>query len=174
LIKAAFWPGVVVLGGWKFRSEIHELLTGLLSLKVAGFEATFDKSLAATRRKLPPETLDAAKESEGFETLADLAQVAPIDAIIKAWAKLEDVLIDLASKIGLQSSVIGRRQVGRLIPELQKSEKVSPQVISAIEELRLLRNQAVHEPAFALSPDAATQFVLLALASVEDLKRIGG
>jgi hypothetical protein len=174
LIKAAFWPGVVVLGGWKFRAEISELLTRLLSLKGAGFEAIFDKGLEATQRKLPPETLEAAKESEGFKNLAELAETAPIDAVIKAWAKLQDALIDLARKLGLPSSVSERPQFRRLMRELLKSEMVSPQVISAIEELRLLRNQVVHEPDFTLSPDAATQFVLLALASIEDLKRIDG
>lgn len=175
LIKAAFWPGVVVLAGWKFRAEISELLTRLLSLKAPGFEATFDKGLEATQRKLPPETLEAAKESGGFQNLAELAQTAPIDAVIKAWAKLEDTLIDLAPKLGLQSNVGRRPQVGKLIRELfQKPDKVSPQVVSAIEELRFLRNQVVHEHTFTLSPDAATQFVLLALASIEDLKRIDG
>jgi predicted NBD/HSP70 family sugar kinase len=77
LIKAAFWPGVVVLGGWKFRAEIQTLLTGLSSLKVAGIEAIFDKTLAGTQSKLPPETLDAAKDSEGFQNLAELAETAP-------------------------------------------------------------------------------------------------
>jgi hypothetical protein len=45
-------PGVVLLGGWKFRAEIRKLLTGLSSLKFAGFEAIFVESLAATQRKI--------------------------------------------------------------------------------------------------------------------------
>jgi hypothetical protein len=174
LIKAAFWPGVVVLGGWKFRAEIQKLLTGLSSLKVAGIEAIFDKTLEATQSKLPPETLDAAKDSEGFQNLAELAQTAPIDAIIKAWAKLEDTAIDLAPKLGIRSSGSKRPQYSKVMQEFLKTEKLPPELRSAIAELRLLRNQVVHEPSFTLSPDAATRFVLVALASVEDLRRIGG
>jgi uncharacterized protein YutE (UPF0331/DUF86 family) len=172
LIKAAFWPGVAVLGGWKFRAEIRKLLTGLSSLKFAGFEAIFVEGLAATQRKLPPETLAAAKDSERFQDLSELAQIAPIDAVIKAWAKLEDTLVDLAPKLGIRGIGGERPRFGKMVEEFLQTEGLSPQLKSAIAELRSLRNQVVHEPSFTLTPDAATQFVLLALASVEDLKRI--
>jgi hypothetical protein len=88
--------------------------------------------------------------------------------------EVEDTLIDLTPKLGIRSIGGERPKFGKLVEEFLHTEKLSAQLRSAITELSSLKNQVVHEPSFTLTPDAATQFVLLALASVEDLKRIYG
>jgi hypothetical protein len=57
---------------------------------------------------------------------------------------------------------------------LRRHDAIPPAVLTGIQKLRDIRNRTVHAPEFQPSVDDAEEYVLLAFAVIEDLRRIGG
>jgi len=161
IIKAIAWPIAIVWLGYVFRSEVRQLLGRMSSLKYKDMEANFDKQLAKAESEAKSITVNK-KPNENLsqtEQLLRIADVSPRAAIVEAWTLIEMA----ASKKGLKAGVALPRTSPKMIVDyLQMSGELPQNSIKLIEQLRKLRNQAVHMPDFAISQSEAERYLELA------------
>jgi uncharacterized protein YutE (UPF0331/DUF86 family) len=161
IIKAIAWPIAIVWLGYVFRSEVRQLLGRISSLKYKDMEANFDKQLAKAESEAKSITLNK-KSNENLsqtEQLLRIADVSPRAAIVEAWTLIEMA----ASKKGLKAGVALPRTSPKMIVDyLQMSGDLPQNSIKLIEQLRKLRNQAVHMPDFAINQSEAERYLELA------------
>lgn len=169
LVKPLAWPIAVLIAVILLRKEIKVLFSVVRKLKAGPLEAEFDREVkelrAEVEKDLPLDTARAAAQDQRYysqrQKLIQLAQVNPRSAIIEAWLGVE-----FAAQRALQ-------QVGRptqqyasplaLSRNLAKSEVLDPELLSVFQDLRALRNQAVHLADSHPSQEAALNYIDLAL-----------
>jgi uncharacterized protein YutE (UPF0331/DUF86 family) len=161
IIKAIAWPVAIVWVGYVFRAEVRQLLGRVSSLKYKDMEASFDKQLAKAESEYQSISIEkkSSDDLSQIEQLLRIAEVSPRAAIVEAWTLIEMA----ASKQGLKAGVALQRTSPKMIVDyLQSSGELPPNSIEIIEQLRKLRNQAVHMPDFAISQSEAERYLELA------------
>ncbi|WP_415896262.1 DUF4145 domain-containing protein [Neptuniibacter sp. QD57_21] len=166
IIKAIAWPASIVWLGYIFRSEVRQLLGRISSFKYKDMEASFDKELAKAENEAKEIKVSNDKKSTDelsqIEQLLRIAEVSPRAAIVEAWTLIEMA----ASNKGLKSGVaIPRTSPKMIVDYLQLSGELSKNSLEVIEQLRKLRNQAVHMPDFAITQNEAERYLELAVQS---------
>ena len=166
IIKAIAWPASIVWLGYIFRSEVRQLIGRMSSLKYKDIEANFDKKLAKAESEAKEINIPIEKKSmdelSQAEQLMRIAEVSPRAAIVEAWTLIEMA----ASKKGLKEGVaIPRMSPKMIVNYLMMSGKMPKNSIDIIDQLRMLRNQAVHMPDFALNQNEAERYLELAVQS---------
>jgi len=166
IIKAIAWPASIVWLGYIFRSEVRQLLGRISSFKYKDMEANFDKQLAKAEDEAKEISVPIEKKSPDnlsqTEQLLRIAEVSPRAAIVEAWTLIEMA----ASKKGLKAGVALPRTSPKMIVDyLYLSGELPKNSIDIIEQLRKLRNQAVHMPDFAISQNEAERYLELAAQS---------
>ncbi|RXE96136.1 DUF4145 domain-containing protein [Pseudoalteromonas sp. PS5] len=127
-------------------------------------EANFDKQLAKAESEAKSITVTkkSTEDLSQTEQLLRIAEVSPRAAIVEAWTLIEMA----ASKKGLKAGVTLPRTSPKMIVDyLQLSGELPPNSIEIIEQLRKLRNQAVHMPDFAINQSEAERYLELAAKS---------
>lgn len=168
-LSAAFaWP-VAVLGViWLLRAELRAILPGLQRVGYGRFEAEFEAALQKAEEVAASVDVAEAltrREGEGFDKgttlracLARLALISPRAAVAEAWSDVERSLGHAASRA---------RGPNRSAPALSSTRMwiggvVDGALFNLIQELRALRNRAVHAHDFNLSAEQAMEYALLA------------
>jgi uncharacterized protein YutE (UPF0331/DUF86 family) len=164
IIKAIAWPIAIVWVGYIFRSEVRQLLGRISSLKYKDMEANFDKQLAKAESEAKSITVSnkTTEDLSQTEQLLRIAEVSPRAAIVEAWTLIEMAASKKALKAG---ATLSRTSPKMIVDYLQRSGELPPNSLEIIEQLRKLRNQAVHMPDFAISQSEAERYLELAAKS---------
>lgn len=157
LVSSLAWPLVMVLAILLFHRQLLALLPDLDTLKVAGAEMSFKKRIAAVvdqAKEIEKPTADDARENDGrTQALSKMAETSPAGAILGAWTELEKAARQLIVSAGRNlpadwgvtwryfeptDAVETARMIGmfQLLPAAERE---------TYEQLRRLRNRAVHE-----------------------------
>lgn len=166
MTKALAWPVVVLATVLLLRKNLIRLVALVSKVKYGDLEIQFSQQIEeaesiAAELPVPKATLVAL----GQELQAALAQIGaePRSTILLAWLRLEAELIGKAKDIFKSLGKPEHRPgVGDAINVLVKNAKLSPETASLIQELRVLRNEAVHALEVQLSADDAAKYVDLA------------
>lgn len=169
LIDSLAWPSVVVVAVILLRRPLAGLLPLLRHAKYKDLEFHFGQKLDELERRADdadiPETAERPAwvyESPDEWTFGDyierLAIVSPRVAISEAWRHVELALRGSAERLG---KPLPRHVVG--VARLLRSEGWLPRdAVGLLEDLRVLRNQAVHARDFDLDTEQAIEFSKLA------------
>ncbi|MBI2361382.1 MAG: hypothetical protein HYV04_21145 [Deltaproteobacteria bacterium] len=179
LFKALTWPVVVVAVVLLLRREIRNLLPFLKRLKAGPVEAEFDREVQEIKSgvetqlpSIPPSVTTSPEQQK----LLQLAEVNPRSAIIEAWRGLEFAARKLLESQDpsltlpeFQPPIALRRALNRL-------EVLTRDEMGLFNDLRSLRNQAVHQDNFAPSYESVLNYIDLAvrLRSAIDSRLRGG
>jgi hypothetical protein len=167
LVKAVAWPIAVLLIFWWYRRQIKTLLRRLSSMEVAGVRAEFDKRLAkaadvAAKLEKPPTEKVGTPAIPGpgdkMETqLEQLKKISPTAAIITAWAGFENEARNTLKEAGVDLPTYSYEELGRALSD---KGVFSTAEMVLYNQLRHMRNLAVHNPGKVLSEEDAGQYIL--------------
>ncbi len=148
LVASIAWPVTVVTVILLLRSELPKLATSLRKFKYKDVELEFDaamKTIAGeVEASLPKDSIQKSESIESVKShLEAIADIAPRAAILEAWILVES---SAAKLIALRGSSEGRVGYGpsAMRDNLQRAQVLSPKQLVIFEQLRHLRNEAVH------------------------------
>lgn len=171
-LYAIAWPAVVLVVLHYVRKPLADLLPLLVRLKYKDFELDFSRRLEEAEAEavaLPPPTPQALAAPPG-ESLFALAKVSPRAAILEAWIRVEHAAAEALSRRGLSPPSRQIHSPMELIKLLEREDIIDSQLLPLFHDLRGLRNSAAHAHRFAPPPEAAEDYVRLALRLEESLR----
>ena len=171
LVETLAWPMTVLILVLLFRKEVRGLAGRLSTFKYKDVVAKFEKELREAEKaalEVTPEIKGEQAESSDQEfELANLgrlervAEVSPRAAISEAWIEVEQAARQLASKVGDTGRV--ESSPYRLAKFLSSRGVLDESAGAFYNQLRTLRNEAVHKPDFVIEPDDAQRYLELAM-----------
>jgi hypothetical protein len=153
----------------------------LREFRYKNFRLTFGKKLEQLERRadkvglpLPekpkPPKQEAAAPSAGLGYLSYLPiGVPPGLVVLYAWQEIETALLEAATRHGIDRQRGSIKQIAR---QLEAAGVLPHEVVSIIDDLRVMRNRAAHghESDLAVTPELAEEFRRLAERVVAAVK----
>ena len=166
MVKALAWPTAVLIVVLVLRGEIKTLLSLVKKLKAGPVEAEFDREVRELAREtegqLPPPTSVPPSSAER-QKLLQLAELNPRSAIIEAWHNVEFAARRVVEARDPSITARELQSSSALLRSLNRYEILSRDEVVLFNDLRALRNQAVHLPEFSPAYDAVLNYIDLAL-----------
>lgn len=154
------WPVALVVATYLFRDKLNELLP-LLRLKYKDLDVSFRLDQAEKEAEaLPPGEEPPTPTPEETDKFIRLAQISPSSAIAEKSREVEQALADFSEAVGLKD----QRMRGWLAwtRELRKHALIDTATAALLDDLRAIRNAAVHGGGRVLTEDDAFRFGALA------------
>ncbi len=173
LVQSLAWPAVIAAVVIVLRKPIGAALgRGVRRVKAGPVEVEFDQLQAEVREELArsPELAEAHVPAPGEahvpalvgslqEELSRLAEIAPGTAVVAAYHRIEDRLVQMLDSPGVPPhSRLGGRALARMARE---RDLISDETLAAIEGLSVLRDLTVHSGG-DISVDRARDYLALA------------
>lgn len=157
LVKAAAWPLAAIVIALIFRQQLRALLSRIRKGKVGPAEFEFEQEVKELLEQAPPQL---PPPQVGTPTVT-LATTNPRAAILEAWLGVESSVHQLAynSHLPAPSTL---RNPSSIIRAIEKSGILPSDDVALFNDLRVLRNQATHDPDFSPSPESVIKYVQLA------------
>jgi hypothetical protein len=159
ILSSIAWPLAVILITYFFRSSISNLFESvrLKRIKRGDFQIDFEQKLSEVRGKVEVASLPVAKPSKSPKKLVQpgaerfliendvmsIANVNPAAGIALAWSQVERELQSTIEKFKINVAYPYNSAV-KNIQALYEQKIISQQVYEALNDLRTLRNKAVH------------------------------
>ena len=176
VVGSLAWPGAVIALVLILKKPIRELLPLLQRLKYKELEIEFGKRVEEVKEELalqlPPETA-LGPAGEEADAIARLAEVSPRSAVLEAWRDVELAAMEGARRIGGET-FRGKPLTLQAIRLLERNETLNRNVIGLLRDLRGLRNEAAHAPAFALAKESALEYAASSSAVARYLRKVAG
>lgn len=161
-LDVVIWPVTVLVLAFGFRRHLDGLLGRLDSLRVGKVELKLGERLEEAKEKsdraqLPPAAISKAKvvdDSTATAVAERLADVSPRAAILESWAHLESGLRRAQEATGLTP----QRHVSALALDLWVEGVATEAAFGAIQDLRMIRNEAAHNPRFKATAAEAIEY----------------
>lgn len=169
IIKATAWPLAVLLIALVFRTELRQLLGRIRKGKVGPAEFEFEETVRALATDAKVLNLPQSATAPALPKVV-VQSAEPRAAILQAWVEVEDALNHLAyAKAPNAHALPGSTYAA--IRQLANSGVIGPEYIALLNDLRTLRNQAVHELEFKPSTESVLGYVKLANDLIGVLQR---
>jgi hypothetical protein len=177
VISSLAWPGTVILCVMLLRKPIAELIPMIRNLKYKDFEIYFSRRLEELQEEAdeaelpptpPPTTAPPAEigpPSDYWEMIERLSEVSPRAAIAEAWRRAEWALDDYFRRLGQERPT----SYQGMLRALRAQGTPLPPAMTLFQELRVLRNRAVHARDFDMDSQRAIEFARLSERIVASL-----
>jgi len=163
IISALAWPVAAIVLVILLRRQILSLLPFVKRLKAGPIEAEFEREVkelkASVAEAVPAAALLPSPEPDTKDALLRLAETHPRAAILEAWLGVEGAALAALERKGMSTESSKGRSPILLATLLAKSELLAQGQLNIFQELRSLRNQAVHVGAFEPTVEAARSYV---------------
>ena len=169
ILKATAWPVAVLLIALVFRAELRKLLGRIRKGKVGPAEFEFEETVRALATDAMALSLPRSEAPPALPKAA-LQHIEPRSAILQAWVEVEDALNRLAYAKAPDAQALPGSTYAAL-RQLARSGVIGPEYIALLNDLRTLRNQAVHELEFKPSAESVLGYVKLANDLIGVLQR---
>ena len=146
------WPVAVVVVAVLFRKPIAERIKEVRRIKTKHFEADFGEQLekasetlnvleaSLPKEKRPVKAVQPPPPKSREDLQKELIELMPNAAILESWRNVEWTLNHYFESRGIELPKSGQTILGHL----DYDPHFPPQLVSAYQELRLLRNRAAH------------------------------
>jgi hypothetical protein len=159
IVKSLAWPLAFVATLLILRRPIAGLIPLLERLKFRGLELDFRKQVHEVAAEAE-EVLPAAPKPaiEATPEIEEIAQVSPRAAIVESWLAVEAAAGKAVKKRlpGVTSTQL--KSQPQLAQALRQAEILSTKQVSLFDQLRYLRNAAVHAQNITLTPSTAVEY----------------
>lgn len=173
LVTALAWPLSLVVAALLFRKPLIELIPALRRLRFKEFELEFGRELLEAERRAiiirPSPVTQQVDRTAVPERLQQIAAVSPAAAIIESWRDLEAAAADATARRGI--SVVGGSW--QLFEALKSQGVLNSTQAAILDNLRNLRNKAVHAPEGNLAVEQALRYAEIATMMADYLRRTG-
>jgi len=170
IIDSLVWPAAILLVLYILRGELPAIARSLKKLRYKDLELEFEKSAQEVVEKAKLSLPEAAKniqlsgqtQDELIDRLVSISEFAPRSAILEAWLVVEAAAVDVAKRKGISSF---RSHPGpmRLRDYLVKGDLLNKDQQVVFEQLRNLRNEAVHVADAEFTRKAVNNYIASAL-----------
>ena len=175
IVDAIAWPAIILVLALLFRRELGPLIANLRKFSWGDKIVEFDKRLAAAESEAKelsdevPVALPPPNDTGENQFEATL-EISPELAIVQSWMPVECRLLALATKHGY---VAGRaRSISYILRRLESDGVLDKRTARIIDELRELRNLALHSPATrSISVQEARRYAELTDTVIDVLKQ---
>lgn len=182
-IEALVWPVTAIIILLLFRSQIARVILRLSRFKYKDAVFEFGNNLDDAENKAasldlpPPKVLRQVTEpitiASSYDRLFELTSSSPRGAITESWLRIEIAVNEAAQKLGIEP-VRNYRGWKQVITELARQEKIPKSTVYLLDDLRKMRNNAVHTIEFEISPQEAARYVDLAIGLVYRIQTAKG
>ena len=157
LVESLAWPVVVGYCVYILRSPAGKLLDRVSKLKYGELEAEFQERLNKIKPIQDGDTKRITQDEKNITlvTLEDLSEVSPRAAVLEAWIIVEKATSAFCEANGLPTN-LSYQSLFRLAKEKDLDIEAFQ---AAYQELRFLRNKAVHASDSDITPATAKQYV---------------
>ena len=169
-VTSLAWPIALVVCVWLFREKLNSLLP-LLRMKYKDLDVSFRLEKAEEEAAALPPAPDVpqpeptAEQKNKFEQLAELS---PRAAMLEVRTDLEEAIRSFAKSVGLLSPKV-QSTLG-LTRLLRSRDKIDPQTAALLDDLRVLGNNAAHNPDALFSKEEAIRYRALANRAILQLQ----
>jgi len=160
LLKATAWPFATVGIALLFHEQLTALLKRIKKGKVGPAEFEFEEAIKALKEEAAEVVQAPPAIGVGAPTVK-LVSSDPRAAVLSAWLQVEAAATNLAVSRQLVEPRSARNPT-TVIRAIEKSGAIQQQYIPLLNELRHLRNQAVHDTDFSPSTESVLSYVQLA------------
>ncbi|HIQ44968.1 MAG TPA: hypothetical protein EYH47_19690 [Pseudomonas oleovorans] len=156
LTDSLVWPVTVVCCVYILRAPVGKLIERVTKLKYGELEAEFQERLNKIETISRNNTKEIKQEQNVTSiALEDLAVVSPRAAVLEAWIMVEKATSAFCEANGLPSKFSYQG-----LFRLAKDKDLDIEAFqTTYQELRLLRNKAVHATDTDITPATAKQYV---------------
>ena len=174
IIGSFAWPFVIIIFVILFRRTIRKLLLNIRGIKYKDFEMRFERKLDEIESRvkevfIPLEETEVPMdelETTISDSVEQLALISPRASVTEAWRQIEKAIIE---SIQYTRKPIPHRSKD-LMKSLAKANLLPKEAISLLDEMRILRNEAVHASELDLEPRQAIEYGRLAEQIIKELK----
>jgi hypothetical protein len=171
-IGALAWPVVVLIIALVFRSYIAGIIGRATGIEWGSFKVAFERKLE-TAEQIATQIPAPEGEADFVEPPLPAENLPPDYVIIDAWRRIELELVQLAERTG--HSLMRGRSPLYLIRVLRSRGVLDPTTAALLDDLRALRNAAVHPGAGPpITREQALRFRDLADLAVPRLRALPG
>lgn len=179
IVEATAWPGMLLAVLLIIRKELPAIARSLRKLKFKDVELEFGEAAkavaSAAKDAVPPSSPDVRlagqPKEEMAQRLSSIAELAPRAAILEAWLQVEAAAVDVVRK-RTSTSLTSMPGPMRLRDSLVRAEVLSSKQVAIFENLRTLRNEAVHFPDAQFTKESVASYIEAALAMATYLEGI--
>ena len=152
------WPiafiGTVVI----LKAPIVKLLSLVSRVKYKDLDIEFSKAVKELRKETEKSIPHETGEDRDTTNIVKLAELAPRAAVIEAWRRLESEAIEALERS--DSKTPGAKlRTGTVWRALLSEKVIKENQCKIIEELRVLRNTAVHADEFSFNTSDAIDYI---------------
>jgi hypothetical protein len=176
IAAACAWPLIIIILAFSLKTPLLDLLRDVKRFRYGKFEAEFERGIRNLEQEAEEAELPSGERMEqdtapGLASrLYRLAEINPRAAVIEAWLLVEEELRAAAMQLGLHTSP--QASSIQILRALSKEQLISKSLLSITDELRHLRNIAVHEPEFVIEMNEVIDYIRLSLRVVEALSNV--
>lgn len=178
VVESLAWPSLFLMVLLIIRKELPEIARSLRRFKYKDVELEFGESAKAiaseTKEAIPnpaDDVLIPVESKVNAESrLESIADIAPRAAILEAWLLVEAAAADVIQKKNLSPISVYPGPL-QLRQRLEKANILNSRQLAVFEELRKLRNDAVHIPDAQFTKEAAKNYIMPALAMAAFLEQ---
>jgi len=166
VIRSLAWPAVVLTVLIMLKGEIVALIARIKKLKLKDAELEFEQQIreieiqvAPIAKRVPAPDTAGSERIAQLDRLYEMADISPRAAVVEGWLQVESALAAVASKVeGLEKN---RRSIpsSSLLNILKDRGLIEPPILVGLEQMRRLRNRAIHATDFDLSAEGARKFL---------------
>jgi hypothetical protein len=169
LVKALAWPVAALVIAVMFRTELRGLLHRVKKGKVGPAEFEFEETVSALRERVGVTT---AVQIETDPETVNQATQDPRTVILNSWLQVQAVVDSIVAKRATAEDRRDARSVSLRV--LHRLLRDKPEYIDMYNDLRMLRNRAVHDVDFSPRPSSVIEFAALANELTAVLRPYGG
>lgn len=165
LMEAFAWPAVAIIFMVLFRGKLASVASNLRTFKWGDAEATFGEELrsaAENAKAIEPAPAPVAEDNrQRLSQLIEMAAISPTGAIIGAWKDMESAAWKLIEEVSSPGETVSKGKLN-LFQYLSVRNLLPSAELEMFNELRVLRNKAVHGGDESVTVDDARKYVRLA------------
>jgi hypothetical protein len=179
IIEALAWPGAFLAVLLVIRKELPAIVRSLRRFKFKDVELEFGEAARAVaadaKEAVPPSKPDVRLAGQPKEEmalrLAAIAELSPRAAILESWLQVEAAAVDVIRK-RTTSNLSSMPGPMRLRDNLIRFEVINSRQAAVFENLRELRNKAVHFPDAEFTKASVDSYIEAALAMAAYLEGV--
>jgi hypothetical protein len=179
VVASLSWPATVLVVLILIRKELPEISSSLRRIKYKDIEFEFSEVAKAVENEVK-EAIPGAKDNAQLSghplvieqrRLESIGDISPRAAILEAWLQVEAAAVKLIQKRRPEAykSYPGPM---RLRDNLVDGQILNLRQLTAFENLRKLRNEAVHVPDIEFTKSAVSSYVASAIVMATYLEEL--
>lgn len=175
MIEALAWPGTFCAILFVARKELPEIIRSIRKLRFKDVELEFGEAAKAVASEakvaVPSSASSDQPKDEMTLRLLSIAELAPRAAILEAWLQVEVAAVDAIRK-RTSAKFTSMPAPLRLRDGLMQAKILDSRQGVVFDQLRTLRNEAVHFPDAHFTDESIASYIDASLAMASYLKAV--